>query len=57
VNDQNGKVCFDFRPYALAREIKDLLKMSFEKSAMRQTISQYDGESEIQKLENILSKI
>jgi len=57
VNDQNGKVCFDFRPDALAREIKDLLKMPFEKSAMRTSISQFDGPSEIQKLENILSKI
>ena len=57
VNDQNGKVCFDFRPATLAQEIQGLLNKSFEKSAMRKSISQYDGELEIQKLENILSKI
>ena len=57
VNDQNGKVCFDFRPATLAQEIQGLLNTSFEKSAMRKSISQYDGELEIQKLENILSKI
>jgi len=57
VNDQNGKVCFDFRPDTLAQEIKGLLNKSFEKSAMRKSISQYDGELEIQKLEIILSKI
>ena len=57
VNDQNGKVCFDFRPATLAQEIQGLLNTSFEKSAMRKSISHYDGELEIQKLENILSKI
>ena len=57
VNDQNGKVCFDFRSATLAQEIQGLLNKSFEKSAMRKSISQYDGELEIQKLENILSKI
>jgi len=57
VNDQNGKVCFDFRPDTLAQEIQGLLNRPFEKLAMRKSISQYDGELEIQKLEIILSKI
>jgi glycosyltransferase involved in cell wall biosynthesis len=57
VNDQNGKVCFDFRPETLSKEIQGLLNRPFEKLAMRQSISQYDGELEIQKLEIILSKI
>jgi glycosyltransferase involved in cell wall biosynthesis len=57
VNDQNGKVCFDFRPETLSQEIQGLLNRPFEKLAMRQSISQYDGELEIQKLEIILSKI
>jgi len=57
VNDQNGKVCFDFRPATLAQEIKSLLNKSFEKSAMRKSISQYDGEEEIKKLEVLLAKI
>ena len=57
VNDQNGKVCFDFRPATLAQEIQGLLNRPFEKSVMRKSISHYDGELEIQKLENILSKI
>jgi glycosyltransferase involved in cell wall biosynthesis len=56
VNDQNGKVCFDFRPDMLAQEIKVLLNKSFEKSAMRKSISQYDGEEEIKKLEVLLAK-
>jgi len=57
VNDQNGKVCFDFRPDTLAQEIKSLLNKSFEKSAMRKSISQYDGEEEIKKLEVLLATI
>jgi glycosyltransferase involved in cell wall biosynthesis len=57
VNDQNGKVCFDFRPATLALEIQGLLNKSFDKAAMRKSISQYDGKEEIKKLENILSKI
>ena len=57
VNDQNGKVCFDFRPDTLAQEIKVLLNKSFEKSAMRKSISQYDCEEEIKKLEVLLAKI
>lgn len=57
VNDQNGKVCFDFRPNTLAQEIQDLLSKSFEKSAMRESISQYDGHEEIKKLEVLLEKI
>ena len=57
VNDQNGKVCFDFRPATLAQEIQGLLNKPFEKLVMRKSISQYDGQEEIKKLENILSKI
>ena len=56
VNDQNGKVCFDFRPATLAQEIQGLLNKSFEKSAMRKSISQYDGEEEIKILEVLLAK-
>ena len=57
VNDQNGKVCFDFRPDTLSKEIQVLLNRPFEKLVLRQSISQYDGELEIQKLEIVLSKI
>jgi glycosyltransferase involved in cell wall biosynthesis len=57
VNDQNGKVCFDSRPDTLAQEIQGLLNKSFEKSAMRKSMSQYDGEEEIKKLEVLLAKI
>jgi len=57
VNNQNGKVCFDFRPATLAQEIRDLLKKPFEKTAMRSTISHYDGQAEIKKLEVLLTKI
>jgi glycosyltransferase involved in cell wall biosynthesis len=57
VNDQNGKVCFDFRPATLAQEIQDILNIPFEKSAMRKSISQYDGQEEIKKLELLLTKI
>jgi len=57
VNDQNGKVCFDFRPATLAQEIQDILNIPFEKSAMRKSISQYDGQEEIKKLELLLAKI
>ena len=57
VNDQNGKVCFDFRPDTLSKEIQVLLNRPFEKLVLRQSISQYNGELEIQKLEIVLSKI
>jgi glycosyltransferase involved in cell wall biosynthesis len=57
VNDQNGKVCFDFRPDTLAQEIQDLLHQSFEKLAMRKSISHYDGQEEIKKLEVLLAKM
>ena len=57
VNDQNGKVCFDFRPATLALEIQGLLNKSFDKAAMRKSISQYDGQEEIKKLEVLLAKI
>ena len=57
VNDQNGKVCFDFRPATLSQEIQDILNIPFEKSAMRKSISQYDGQEEIKKLELLLAKI
>jgi glycosyltransferase involved in cell wall biosynthesis len=57
VNDQNGKVSFDFRPATLAQEIQGLLIKSFDKAAMRESISQYNGEEEIKKLEVLLAKI
>lgn len=59
VNDQNGKVCFDSRPEVLALEIQSLLDKhnDFEKLAMRESISQYDGQEEIKKLEVLLEKI
>ena len=57
VNDQNGKVCFDFRPDALAQEIHGLLNSPFEKLAMRKSISQYNGQDEIKKLEILLERI
>jgi len=59
VNDQNGKVCFDSRSEVLALEIQSLLDKhnDFEKLAMRESISQYDGQEEIKKLEVLLEKI
>jgi glycosyltransferase involved in cell wall biosynthesis len=57
VNDQNGKVCFDFRPATLAQEILGLLNKPFDKAAMRKSISQFDGQEEIKKLEVLLAKM
>lgn len=59
VNDQNGKVCFDFRPATLANEVQHLIEnhSQFDPASMRKSIEKYDGEVEIRKLENILSKI
>ena len=59
VNDQNGKVCFDSRPATLANEVQHLIEnhSQFDPVSMRKSIEKYDGEVEIRKLENILSKI
>ncbi len=59
VNDQNGKICFDSRPATLAIEVQHLIEShsQFDLVSMRKSIETYDGELEIQKLENILSKI
>ena len=59
VNDQNGKICFDSRPEVLANEVRTLIenRNQFDPLTMRKSIEKYDGELEIQKLENILSKI
>lgn len=59
VNDQNGKICFDSRPATLANEVQHLIEnhSQFDPASMRKSIEKYDGEVEIRKLENILSKI
>jgi len=59
INRQNGKICFDSRPEVLANEVRTLIenRNQFDPLTMRKSIEKYDGPLEIQKLENILSKI
>lgn len=54
VNETNGILSQDFRPETLAKELTSLLSSEFDKTKMRESLSNFDIQPECQKLEYYL---